>query len=442
MEVNIDLNSLICDTFTRAASEIIQCEVDRAILKGGRSSTKSQVISECIITACMVYKQSAVCLVKYNNKVYERLVTTFTDSLKYMKLQNFWKLRRSPYEYVLLNEDGSESDVSIKFTGADNPETLKSYKGRSPFRYVWFEEVTNFTSKKEVDNLIQTLGRGVGKHCILMSYNPPQHTSSWVNKEYDSPEGIILGHDSNYCYTEFTFSVGDKEETVRQLVHHSTYLDVINAGHADWLGSLFISEAEKSKENNPRYYKWAYLGEVVGTDANVFNNIKDWTGDTSNLAISEVFRGLDFGLGGPDPTAYVEWYYNRKDRTLYALNEFCKSKMSIDDISFNIKQFNKHNFPIYADSATPILITQLTQKSINAIAVKKRPDSVRAGVSWLQGLNGIYIDKYKTPSIYKEFKNYEYLLNKEEEVTAELADKDNHTIDATRYALNLEIKYD
>lgn len=441
MEVNIDLNALICDTFTTAASEIIQCKIDRGIFKGGRSSTKSQMLSESILVGCMVYKQSAVCLVKYNNKVYERLVSTFSDSLKYLKLQRFWKLRRSPYEYVLLDEEGKETDVSIKFTGADNPETLKSYKGRSPFRYIWFEEVTNFT-KKEVDSLIQTLGRGVGEHCVLMSYNPPMSTSSWVNKEYNVPTGKILGHNSNYCYTEFNFSIADKEETIRQLVHHSTYIDVIEAKHSDWLGSVFVGEAEKSKKNNERYYRWAYLGEVVGTDANVFSNIKDWNGDKGELNITEVFRGLDFGLGGPDPTAYVEWYYNRKDRTLYALNEFYRSKMSIDDISFNIKQFNKHNFPIYADSATPILISQLVQKGIHAIGVKKKPDSVRAGVKWLQSLNGIYINKYQTPNVYREFKNYEYLLNKEEEITAELADKDNHTIDATRYALNLEIKYD
>ena len=64
MELNIELNDLICDTFVDIASDIITCDIDRAVLKGGRSSTKSQVASECIITGCMVYKESAVACVK------------------------------------------------------------------------------------------------------------------------------------------------------------------------------------------------------------------------------------------------------------------------------------------------------------------------------------------------------------------------------------------
>ena len=55
--INIDLNSLICDTFVDVASDIITCDVDRAVLNGGRSSTKSQVASECIVTGCMTYKE-------------------------------------------------------------------------------------------------------------------------------------------------------------------------------------------------------------------------------------------------------------------------------------------------------------------------------------------------------------------------------------------------
>ena len=54
MEMKINLNELICDNFVDVACDIINCEVDRAVLKGGRASTKSQVASECIIAGCMV----------------------------------------------------------------------------------------------------------------------------------------------------------------------------------------------------------------------------------------------------------------------------------------------------------------------------------------------------------------------------------------------------
>lgn len=442
MEVNISLDNLICDTFRGVAADIINCEVDRAVLQGGRSTTKSQVASECIIVGCMVFKESAVAAVKYANKIEERLVNTFRESIRYLGVERFWKLRKSPYEYVLLDDAGKETTVSIKFTGCDNPENLKSYKPRAGiFRYIWLEELTNFQSLKEVNSLIQTFARGKGKHCVIMSYNPPMQTSNWVNVEYNVPSGVLLSSNSSCFYTEFEFEVepGVKHK-VKQVVHHSTYLDVIAAGHSDWLGTSFIGDAKRYEIENNKYYRWAYLGEVVGTDANVFTNLVDWSGDISRLDIREIFRGFDWGYGGPDPCAYVEWFYDRRTKRLYALNEFCKPKMEVDDVSFEIKQLNKHNFPIYADSASPILNTQLRNKGLNIVDVKKGPDSVRAGIKWLQGLSGIYINKILTPNIYREFSQYEYVVDREDNVTALLKDESNHTIDATRYGFSVEIK--
>lgn len=445
MEINIDLNELICDNFVDVASDIINCDIDRAVLKGGRGSTKSQVASECIITGCMVYKESAVACVKYANKIEQRLVSTFRDTIKYMGVEQFWKLRKSPFEYVLLDDDGKETDISIRFTGCDNPEDLKSYRARSgSFRYIWFEELTNFNSIKEVNNLIQTFARGDSKHCIIMSYNPPQQSSNWVNKEFNHPknkDGIIYNNgDSWKEYFDFEVEPGVVERLVRT-VHHSTYLDVIRNGHANWLGTTFIGEAKQMEIENYREYQHQYLGLVVGTDANVFSNLHDWDGDTSNLDLVEIFRGLDFGLGGPDPTAYVEWYYDRRNKRIYALNEFSSPKMSIDDMYNGVKQYNKHNFPVYSDSATPILSSELVNKGLNIIGAIKGPDSIAAGIKWLQSLNGIYICKTLTPCIYAEFNEYEYMVDKDGVVLSKLPDKKNHSIDGTRYAFNLEIKY-
>lgn len=445
MELNIELNELICDTFVDVASDIITCEIDRAVLKGGRSSTKSQVASECIITGCMVYKESAVACVKYANKIEERLVSTFRESIAYMGVEKWWKLRKSPFEYVLLDDDGKETDVSIRFTGCDNVENLKSYKPRrGSFRYIWFEELTNFPTYKEVKSLMQTFGRGKGDHCIIMTYNPPMQNSNWVNKEYNvvGKDKTLLWHNNNSYCTEFEFEVEPGvNEKIRQVVHHSTYIDVIKSGHADWLGSTFIGDAKQLEIENNKYYRWAYLGEVIGTDANVFWNLCSWDGDAEKLDIREVFRGYDWGYGGPDPCAYVEWYYDRINKKIYALKEFYKPKMSVDDVAVEIRTLNKHNFPVYADSANPLLNDELSNKGINIIGAIKGQDSIAGGIKWLQGLNGVYINEFLTPNLYREFTEYEYIVDKEDNVTSKLPDENNHTIDATRYAFNLEIKY-
>jgi phage terminase large subunit len=216
-------------------------------------------------------------------------------------------------------------------------------------------------------------------------------------------------------------------------------LDVIRNGHADWLGSTFIGEAKQMEIENNKMYRFMYLGEVVGTDANVFANIVDWDGDTDKLDITEVMRGFDWGYGGPDPCAYVEWYYDRKNKRIYALNEFGRPKMNVEEIAFEMKRLNKHNFPIYADSACHELNYQLMQENVNVVDVKKT--LILAGIKFLQGLNGIYINKYLTPEIYKEYTEYEYEVDKDDNVTSKLPDYNNHRIDATRYGFSLEIKY-
>lgn len=442
MTVNINLNDLVCDTFRNIFVDIVNCRVDRAILKGGRNSTKSQVTSEAIIVGVMTYKQSAVAAVKYANKIEERLVNTFRSSIEYLGVGKYWKLRRSPFEYVLLDDFGKETDVSIKFTGCDNPENLKSYKPRSGiFRYIWFEETTNFSSFEEINNLVQTFARGKGDHCVVMCYNPPVRTSSWVNQQYNVPSGKILGHNTNSVYTEFDLKLGLFNKKIRQVVHHSTYLDVVDAGHVDWLGSLVVGEAERLKVENNRMYRWIYLGEVVGTQANVFTNVRNWDGDTSKLNIREIHRGFDWGLGGNDPCAYIEAYYDEKNKDIYILNTFGAPKMSVDDVAFWIKKYNKNNFPVYADSSVPILNGQLRNKGVNICDVSKGPGSVRAGIQFLQGRSHIYVNSVKDPDASREFTNYEYFVTKDGVITCELVDKDNHFIDSLRYAFNTRIKY-
>ena len=444
-EVNIDLNELICDNFISIADNIINCKVDRVILKGGRSSSKSQVASESILVGCMAYRASAVAAIKYANKLEQRLVNTFKESINYLGISKWWKLRKSPLEYVLLDDYGNETDVSIMFTGCDKAENLKSFKSRANgFRYIWLEETTNFPTEKEVNNLLQTFARGSGDKCIIFTYNPPMQSSSWCNKLFNVPSGKIIKNNEYSWYNEFEF----EEEpgvfkTNVQVVHHSTYIDVIKSGHANWLGSTFIGEARKCEIENPKYYDWAYMGKVVGTEANVFHNIKDWDGDIDKLRITEINRGYDWGYGGPDTNAYVEWYYDKRNKYLYCLGEFGKPKMSVDDIAFEIKQRNKFNFPVYADSANPLLNSELAQHGVNVIPVDKggSAGSIRAGIKFLQGMNGIFISPVLTPKTYKEFTEYEYVLDKNDEVTTKLSDKNNHFIDATRYSFYIDILY-
>ena len=95
---------------------------------------------------------------------------------------------------------------------------------------------------------------------------------------------------------------------------------------------------------------------------------------------------------------------------------------------------------IVADSAEPKSIVEMRGYGLNMTGAVKGPDSVEYGIKWLQDRAHIYIDKERCPNTYKEFVSYEYETNKQGEFISAYPDKNNHAIDATRYALNDEIR--
>lgn len=438
--ININYGNFICSTFDNIFESIINNKCDEAVLDGGRSSTKSQTISEAIIIGCMAYKASAIALVKYKNGIKDRLVDTFLSSLDIMDreyqlqtggqlivdedgdetieggvingISRFWRLKKSPYELILLDDKGKDTGNSIKFTGCDDPGKLKSFRNasRKGFKYIWFEEVTDFVGEKEINSIMDTLGR---KKCTtIFSYNAPRSATNWVNKFFS-------------------------ENRPGRIRHHSTYLDVIKE-HPNWLSESLKRRIEFYKNNNYEYYRNNYLGEITGTEGNVFPNVVALKHKDYNA--SEIFRGLDFGFTN-DPSAYVEWCYNAKEHALYCHNEFVEKRVDNATLADNIKKLNVHNFRVWADSEDPRTINELVKLGIKAVGVRKGADSVRHGIKWLQSLTAIYINPDTCPNTYREFTQYEYKMDRNGEYTGELVDKNNHTIDATRYALNTKIDY-
>lgn len=106
-----------------------------------------------------------------------------------------------------------------------------------------------------------------------------------------------------------------------------------------------------------------------------------------------------------------------------------------------LKSHGYANAPIIADSSEPKSIAELKANGINRIrGAMKGKDSVEYGERWLDELDNIVIDPLRTPNIAKEFETIDYATDRYGEVLPRLADKDNHTIDATRYAFNNDMK--
>ena len=75
----------------------------------------------------------------------------------------------------------------------------------------------------------------------------------------------------------------------------STYLDVIDS-HPDWLGALFVEEAEYLRDTNERVCRWEYLGEITGTGGVIFDNVHEAKLSDSRIRTFQRIRnGMDWG---------------------------------------------------------------------------------------------------------------------------------------------------
>ncbi|PGT18495.1 PBSX family phage terminase large subunit, partial [Bacillus cereus] len=71
---------------------------------------------------------------------------------------------------------------------------------------------------------------------------------------------------------------------------------------------------------------------------------------------------------------------------------------------------------------------------------KKGAGSVEYGEKWLADLDEIIIDPVRCPNTAREFENIDYETDRDGNPKPRLQDKDNHTIDMVRYAMEEDMK--
>ena len=371
--------------------------------KGGRGSGKSSAFSLEII-AGMLNDRNA------NAIVYRRVGNTIKDSVfaqmswacERLGIDQICIFRSSPYEIIF-----KPTGQRILFRGADDPQKSKSIKlKKGYFKYLWFEELSEFPGAESIRTIKQSVLRGADKAFTLCSYNPPKSAQSWVNEE-------SLKHVES------------------RLVHSSSYLDVPK----EWLGEAFLHEAETLKATNLIAYKNEYGGEVTGTGGSVFDNVtvRKIT-DEEKKSLSYFYQGIDWGYF-PDPFAWVRCAFDAKKRILYIIDEFKANKMR-NYATFNAIKGRLHpDEPLTADSAEPKSIADFREYGARWIhGVVKGPGSLDYSMKWLATLAQIVIDE-KCVEAKKEFIQYEFERDKEGKFVNAYVDANNHFIDATRYAL-------
>lgn len=373
--------------------------------KGGRASGKSSWISlEIILGMMRNAEKNAIVYRKVGATLLDSVFASLLWAVDELGVSEYWTALKSPMQMTY-----KPTGQKILFRGADDPTKSKSIRFRHGYcGYLWFEELAEFSGPEDIRSIIQSAIRGGNSAAIFYSYNPPKTARSWVNEAALEPmDGRI--------------------------VHESTYLQM----PSEWLGDEFLAIADHLRETNPQAYAHEYLGEVTGTGGQVFDNLQLRPATPDELAAADrVYCGQDFGFA-VDPDAFVKWGFDRRRMRLVLLDAYMGSHTPTETLAEFVRK-SASGRVVTCDSADPRMINELRRRSVNAVGARKGPDSIEHGLRWLQELGAIIIDPDRFPQVAREFSGYEYLRDRTGNFLPAYPDKDNHSIDATRYAMETE----
>lgn len=406
--MEIKLTDLIAPQFHDIHWDILEGKHTHYKLYGGRGSTKSSFISIEIIMGMMQDPDAnAACFRKVGNTLQESVYEQLLWAIDALGVSHLWHPSLSPLRITYL-----PTGQRIVFRGCDDPNKSKSIKlRRGYFKYIWYEERAEFEGDEDERKINQSLMRGGDHYVVFYSWNPPKSLNSWVNQD------VIEIRDDTLC-------------------NHSTYLTVPK----EWLGEQFYIEANELKKRKPMAYRHEYLGEAIGTGGKVFDNVILREITAEEIAIfDKIKQGLDFGFAA-DPLAFVRTHYNRKQHKLYIFREIYQVNLKNREAVAKIKKINPENKLITADSEEPRSIATFNEMGLRLIGAKKGPGSVDFGMDFLSNeLDEIIIDPVTCPNTAREFSTYELERDKNGNFKGGYPDKNNHTIDACRYALEDEM---
>lgn len=393
-------------------------------MKGGRGSTKSSFISICIVLIMVAFPfANGVVVRRFGNTLRDSVYAQICWAVSELGLDEWFVCHASPMEIIY-----KPTGQKLLFRGLDDPLKAKGVKFKRGYcAIVWFEELDQMASWEDVRSALKSFRRGGSVFWTFYSYNPPKTLWSWVNRQ-----------------------ALEMERKPKCTVHHSTYLDVIEAGHPEWLGEDFIDEAEWLRDTNERAYRWEMLGEITGTGGSVFDNIVERRVTDEEVRGFENFRnGVDWGWF-PDPWRFVRCEYQRRDRRLIVFEERSRHKTMPEETGRIVREAltysdggepRFHNQRIWYDDTADGKYQGEVYRRMGLSARPAQKGSMREySYQWLQGLREIVIDPARCPLTYEEFRLKEYERDKEGNWMEGIPDGNDHSIDAVRYAMMRDIR--
>ena len=356
---------------------------------GGRGSGKSHAMAEYIVERCLMAKTDVVCIREVQKSLSMSVKKLIEGKIEQFGLGAYFEVQRDK----ILSRNGGV----IVFTGMQN-HTADSIKSLEGFDIAWVEEAQSL-SQRSLDLLRPTIRKPRSE--ILFTWNPGLSTD---------PVDLFLRGAEVYPGSI-----------------------VVKANYRDnpWLPDVLSNELEYDLKRDPDKFAHIWLGEYQrNSEARVFRN---WSVEEFEVDPAAMIRqGADWGFS-VDPTVLVQCYI--VGRKLYVPYEAYRVGCEIadtPDLFMSVPDSEK--WPMVADSARPETISHMRKNGFpKMLAAVKGARSVEEGIEFLKSYDIVVHPRCK--HLIDELTLYSY---KTDALTGlvmpVLADKDNHVIDALRYA--------
>jgi len=366
------------------------------ILYGGAGSGKSHYVAQETLLNMLSSRNYSYLIVRKTGKsIRNSVFRLLAEMISEMELHSLFRINKT--EMTITCVTGS----SLITSGLDDVEKLKSVAN---INRIWVEEASEITEKDFNQLDLRMRGQSKIGYQMTLTFNPISEMH-WLKKKF--------------------FDVGMQSSFILK----TTYLD------NRFLDEQYINTLKELERQDEQYYRIYALGEWGTVGNMIYSN---WSKeDLSDIkeSFDNIYNGLDFGFAD-DPTAYVRVHLDNKHKKIYIIDEFAKSGLHIDQIARKLDKIMTNEI-VTCDSSEPRSIADLRRHGIKAIGAKKGAGSVEHGIRWIQGYQ-IIVDETCTNTI-KELSSYKWKEDKDGQTIPKPEDKNNHLLDALRYALESEM---
>lgn len=367
---------------------------------GGRGSGKSFVVSIAIIKKTYSdFKHKILILRQTMSSSEDSTIADIRQAIEVLGVGA--DFREANGTLTNITTGATITFKGIRSSGSGSAK-LKSLSGITTLVVEEAEEVESFEEFSKVDESIRIAGKPLK---VILVYNPSSAIASWIHKEW------------------FKEGVPKVERLSDTIYMHSTYKD-----NLDNLNASVVKRYEDLKISNPIYYVNTILAEwTLEASGRVYAGWQVYPHFNND---GDTWYGLDFGYGGKDKTSLVKVVYF--EGTYFVTEIFSQAGLKIKE---TIRMMRAGSVPftarIYADSAMPLLITEIRDGGFQNIR-KATKGNVEAGIKKVQDKDIVLIGDYNndTPTgIYFEYMTFR--RNKEGKLPHE-----PDVLAATRYAIN------